>query len=74
VVGVLSGCVRVIFIADTLRLGPNEALLQLRATGVKCIVMLTGDNLSTAQAVADELGIDDIRADLMPEYKVKAMT
>lgn len=65
--------VGVIFIADTLRPGAKEALLQLRATGVKRIVMLTGDNLATAQAVADELGIDDVRADLMPEDKVKAI-
>ena len=63
----------VIFIADTLRPGAREALAQLRATGVKRIVMLTGDNLATAQAVATELGIDDVRADLMPEDKVKAI-
>ena len=63
----------VIFIADTLRPGAKEALVQLRATGVNQIVMLTGDNAATAQAVAQELGIDDVRADLLPEAKVAAI-
>ena len=63
----------VIFIADTLRPGAKEALVQLRATGVNRIVMLTGDNAATAQAVAQELGIDDVRADLLPEAKVAAI-
>ena len=63
----------VIFIADLLRPGAREALLQLKATGVKRLVMLTGDNEATAQAVAKELGVDEVRANLMPEDKVKAI-
>ena len=65
--------VGVIFIADTLRPGAREALEQLKATGVKRIVMLTGDNAATARAVASALGVDDVRADLMPEDKVTAI-
>ena len=65
--------VGVIFIADALRVGAKEALATLKATGVKRIVMLTGDNEATAQAVAKELGVDDVRADLMPEDKVAAI-
>ncbi|RTL17388.1 MAG: cadmium-translocating P-type ATPase [Burkholderiales bacterium] len=63
----------VIFIADALRPGAREALAELKASGVKRIVMLTGDNAATAQAVAAELGIDEVRAELMPEDKVAAI-
>ena len=63
----------VIFIADTLRPGAKEALAELKASGVKRIVMLTGDNAETAHAISAELGIDEVRADLMPEDKVKAI-
>lgn len=59
-----------IFIADILRSGAREALANLRDTGVKRIIMLTGDNAATANAVAAELGVDEVRADLMPEDKV----
>lgn len=68
--GQLAG---VIFIADPLRPGAREALAKLKATGVKRIVMLTGDNAATAQAVASALGVDEVRADLMPEDKVAAI-
>ncbi len=62
-----------IFIADTLRPGARQALAELKATGVKRIVMLTGDNAATAQVVAAELGIDEVRAELMPADKVAAI-
>lgn len=63
----------VIFIADTLRPGARQALAELKASGVKRIVMLTGDNAATAKVIATELGIDEVRADLMPEDKVSAI-
>ena len=63
----------VIFVADTLRPGAREALASLRNSGVKRIVMLTGDNAATAKAVSADLDIDEIRADLMPEDKVAAI-
>ena len=63
----------VIFIADTQRPGARQALAELKATGVKRIVMLTGDNAATAQVVATELGIDEVRAELMPADKVAAI-
>lgn len=68
--GQLAG---VIFIADPLRPGAREALAKLKATGVKRIVMLTGDNAATAQAVASALGVDEVRAELLPEDKVTAI-
>ncbi len=63
----------VLFIADTLRPGAKAALAELRKSGIKRIVMLTGDNAATARAVAAEMEIDEIRADLMPEDKVSAI-
>ncbi|MEO7912088.1 MAG: cation-translocating P-type ATPase [Roseiflexaceae bacterium] len=68
--GKLAG---VVFIADALRPGAKEALAALKAGGVKRLVMLTGDNAATAQAIASGLGIDEVRADLMPEDKVTAI-
>ena len=72
-VGVDGRLAGVIFIADVVRPGAREALAQLKATGVKRIVMLTGDNAATARAVASALGVDEVRADLMPEDKVTAI-
>jgi P-type E1-E2 ATPase len=46
---------------------------KLRASGVRRLVMLTGDNAATARAVAEELGLDEARADLLPEDKVAAI-
>lgn len=63
----------IFFIADTVRPGAAEALAGLRASGVKRLVMLTGDNAATARAVGDPLGVEEIRADLMPEDKVNAI-
>ncbi len=65
--------VAVIYIADSLRPGAREALAKLKSGGVKRIVMLTGDNKATAEVVAEGLGVDEVRADLMPEDKVKAI-
>ena len=63
----------VIYIADALRPGARDALASLKSTGIKRFVMLTGDNAATAKAVGVALGIDEIRADLMPEDKVAAI-
>ena len=63
----------VIFVADTLRPGATEALAELKATGIKRLVMLTGDNAATAEAIARKLGIDEIHSDLMREDKVLAI-
>ena len=63
----------ILFIADTLRPGAKAALSHLKANGIQRTVMLTGDNAATAKAIADQLGIDEVRADLMPADKVKAI-
>lgn len=55
-------------IADPIKASTPEAIRQLRNMGLK-VVMLTGDNQATAQAIAQELGIDDLRAELEPQDK-----
>ena len=58
----------VIVIADPVKASARDALQALRADGLR-IVMLTGDNLTTARAVAAQLGIDEIEAGVLPERK-----
>ncbi|MGB8399847.1 MAG: heavy metal translocating P-type ATPase [Bradyrhizobium sp.] len=58
----------VIAIADPVKPSAKTALQALRADGLR-VVMLTGDNLTTARAVANLLGIDEIEAGVLPERK-----
>ncbi len=58
----------IIAIADPIKATTRAALDSLRADGIH-IVMLTGDNHTTAQAVGKQLGIDDIEAEMLPEDK-----
>ena len=55
---------------DTVRPGAAEMIEDLRSLGVEHIVMLTGDNERVAQQIADEVGIDEVQAELLPEEKV----
>ena len=57
-------------IADQIRDDAARALAEMRENGVKKIVMLTGDNRHTAELVANQLGIDEVHAELLPEDKV----
>ncbi|MEK1890144.1 MAG: heavy metal translocating P-type ATPase [Phyllobacterium sp.] len=63
--GRLAGIVAV---ADPIKPTSAEAIRQLHAAGLK-IIMATGDNAVTAHAVALQLGIDEVRADMLPENK-----
>jgi heavy metal translocating P-type ATPase len=56
-------------IRDSLRPNARAAIAALHAAGVKKVVMLTGDNERTAQALAREVGIDEVHAGLKPEDK-----
>jgi Cd2+/Zn2+-exporting ATPase len=60
----------VIAIADVIRPNAAEVVRQLHALGVKRVVMLTGDNERVARAVARQVGVDEVYADLLPEDKV----
>jgi Cd2+/Zn2+-exporting ATPase len=58
---------------DTVRPGAAEMIEDLRSLGVDHIVMLTGDNERVAQRIADEVGIDEVQAELLPEEKVATL-
>ncbi len=62
----------VLGVADTLRESSIQALRQLHELSVQS-VMLTGDNQTTASAIARQVGIDDARGDLLPEDKFSAI-
>jgi Cd2+/Zn2+-exporting ATPase len=63
----------VIAVADTVRPGAARAVSRLKELGVSKTVMLTGDNERTAGAVAAAVGVDEFRAELLPEEKVDAI-
>ncbi|HKX27623.1 MAG TPA: cation-translocating P-type ATPase, partial [Blastocatellia bacterium] len=60
-------------VADTLRPEAEKVLSALRRIGIRQRVMLSGDNLVVARAIAKQVGIDDARAPLMPDGKVLAL-
>ena len=63
--------VGIFYISDAIRNGAKEMIDGLRKSGVKNIVMLTGDNPETAKHVSEQVGITDFRANLLPEDKIK---
>ena len=71
-VGTETELLGVIAVADAVRPEAARAVDALQAAGVRT-VMLTGDNERTARAVAETVGIDEFRADLLPEEKLEAV-
>ena len=65
-----GGFAGTIVIADSVKEGAREALADMKRVGVKKTVMLTGDRREAAEAVAEELGIDEVHAELLPAEKV----
>ncbi|AHJ12282.1 heavy metal translocating P-type ATPase [Sulfurospirillum multivorans] len=68
--GILAGY---LIIADTPKVDSKQAILALKALGIKDIVMLTGDTKATAEKVAKELGITHVEAELLPHQKVEKL-
>nr|WP_277604766.1 heavy metal translocating P-type ATPase [Pelomonas sp. CA6] len=66
--GVLALCA----VADTIKDSSRQAIAELRALGVTP-VMLTGDNAATARAIAEQAGITELQAQLLPEEKLAAI-
>jgi len=59
----------VLGVADTVRPQARDAIVDLHDIGVRHLVMLTGDNETTARTIGHSVGIDEVRADLSPEDK-----
>ena len=69
-VGTTDRILGIIGVVDRVRPGAREAVEQLHAQGIERIVMLTGDNEGTARTIAEQIGIDEYRAELLPDEKV----
>ncbi len=63
----------VISVADSIRPEAKETVRRLKESGVQKTILLTGDNKGTADAVGNEVGIDEVFAELLPEDKMKAV-
>ena len=67
-----SEVIAIFAVADTIKETSRQAIAELKSLGITP-VMLTGDNLATAKAIADQAGIEDARGDLLPEAKLEAI-
>jgi Cd2+/Zn2+-exporting ATPase len=67
-----SGPLALFAVADTVKASSREAIQQLHKLGIKTL-MLTGDNVHTAQAIAAHVGIDQAQGDLLPTDKLQAI-
>ena len=63
----------VLGLADRPRKGVRDLLHRLRDLGIRPLVMLTGDNRGVGEAVGKDVGVDEVRAELLPEDKVTAI-
>ena len=72
-VGTETTLLGVIAIADEVRPASKRAVERLQELGVDRVVMLTGDNEGTARAIAEQVGVDEYRAELLPDEKVTAI-
>ena len=68
--GKASGVIR---LSDSLRPGVDTMLRRLKVMGVRHTVMLTGDNAANGNAIGTQIGLNEVKADLLPEDKVKAL-
>jgi Cd2+/Zn2+-exporting ATPase len=63
----------VIAVADEVRQSSKEVIRKLHALGIQKTVMLTGDNLATAKAIGKQVGIHEVKAELLPQHKLEAI-
>jgi Cd2+/Zn2+-exporting ATPase len=68
--GVAQGAVA---LSDRPRVGSASAIARLQSMGVRPVVMLTGDRAEVARRVGEQVGVDEVRAELLPEDKIEAV-
>jgi Cd2+/Zn2+-exporting ATPase/Cu+-exporting ATPase len=68
-----SEALGLIAVADVIRPEVPAAIAELKQLGIKRLILLTGDNERTANAVAAQLGIAEVRANLLPQDKIEAV-
>ncbi len=73
IIGDTERILGIISIADVVREDAKKLVSNLKKLGVEKIVMLTGDNKRAAKAIAEEIGLDDFYAELLPEDKVRVL-
>jgi Cd2+/Zn2+-exporting ATPase len=61
----------ILTVADTIRPNAAEAIKALHAAGVEKVVMLSGDNQRTVDAISKQVGIDEAKGDLLPDQKIE---
>lgn len=70
ILGTDNEILSLIAVADKVRESSKEVIEKLHKIGIEKTVMLTGDNIGTAQAIGKEIGVKEIKADLLPEHKL----
>jgi Cd2+/Zn2+-exporting ATPase len=73
VVGKQEHVCGLISLADRIRSNAAQAVSALRSAGVQHVIMLTGDNRGTGESIGRQAGIDEVRAELLPDDKVLAV-
>jgi Cd2+/Zn2+-exporting ATPase len=73
ILGTEKEAIGILAVADKIRPESREAIQSLHQNGIEKVVMLTGDNPGTARSIANDLKIDEYRAELLPQQKVEAV-
>ena len=71
--GTKNGIQAIIAVADEVRETSKETLHKLHEAGIEKTVMLTGDNQSTADAIGEQVGVTDVRSELLPQDKLEVV-
>lgn len=68
--GTKQNILAIIAVADELRESSSEVIAKLHQLGIEHTIMLTGDNIRTAKSIGEQVGVTDIKGDLMPQDKL----